>query len=211
MRMRARCVVLLGALAWGSGGCAIALPPSRVELGGGIRGFTGTARRGPVRPVLGLRASLHPLQLDPALLRRQVDFGVGYLIDAYDFKEQGTTVHGPFVELGGSLPLSSDGPNTVVLSARQQGRMLFDELSPLPGAGFALQLSAEMVSFTTRGPWRTNTTHEISAGLSYGEVSMGFYVEGATGVLGADRVQTITGGVTMRLPALLGAGLIMPR
>jgi hypothetical protein len=208
--MAGRRVVLLAVLAWSSTGCAFALPPSRVELGGGVRRWSGAERGEPAGPVAALRASMHPLQLDPASLQRPVDFGVGYLLDAYDFQEPGTTVHGAFVELSGSLPISADGPNVVVLSARQQGRMLFDAVSPLPGAGFAVQLSFEAVSFT-RGPWSTNRHDELSAGVSYGEVAMGLYLEGATGLIGADHVQTLTGGLMLRVPALLGAGFFLPR
>lgn len=196
------CVLVAAA----SSGCVLAVPPSRLELGGGRSGGPGRGPDGASATVGSVRASVAPLQIDSRWRERSFDFGLGYMYDRDMFDDEGgppaVSLHGAFLEAGGLVVLERSGNMVVSVGARTQGRVLVDPASDRVGPGMALQLSTEIVGFADGG-WAASGGRGFTAGYSHGEGSMGLYVEGAYGSLDRQDLYSMTGGLVWRLPATI--------
>ncbi len=201
------CVLVAAA----TSGCVVAVPPSRLELGGGRSGGPARAPDGSSSTVGSVRASVAPLQIDSRWRERSFDFGLGYMYDRDMSDDRGggppaVSLHGAFLEAGGLVVLERSGNMVVSLGARGQGRVLVDPATDRVGPGMALQLSTEIVGFAD-GAWAASGGRGFAAGYSHGEGSMGLYVEGAYGSLDRQGLYSMTGGLVWRLPATIAVAI----
>lgn len=162
-----------------------------------------------------LRVSLHPLELDPDLAERRVDFALGYFHD-FGYAE------GAFGEIE-LAPYASYGEyhdSSFRLWAGAQPRLLVARLNDgqpreMAGWGMGGRLSAEWswysavvgkegVAHTTchsgNASWPCDRTH--GGGVLRGQLAIGPYAEVAYDAIGPLAVSTIALGVSVRTPAL---------
>jgi hypothetical protein len=145
-----------------------------------------------------VRAAVHPLGLAPGLLDRGADFGVGYLLDT---GSAGRT-HGAYLEAAGVCVAGPMGDGWGRLSARLQGRLLFDQDQRI-GQGIALQLTGEYGGFV-EGPFDSTDDEGGAFGYSFGEGGVGFYIEAAGFRMSETAGWSATTGLLFRVPASVG-------
>jgi hypothetical protein len=207
------------------GGCipwAILLPPTQVTLGGaGIGGGGGAFQ---------MRAGIHPLQFHPSLVDRIADAGAGFVLDlggsdasrneggrivrdgvgVWGFYLEGAAVvaNAPMYGRVGDLQL-----NRFRALARGQARLAWADApyrgisSAGPGVGFAAQLAVEAVGFENRGFSGTGPDG-VAFGVSYGEASVGLYVEGGYTQFAGGGLWSIGGGILFRFPFVAALGCL---
>jgi hypothetical protein len=176
-----------------------ALPPSQVTIGTGYRTVDRRGRQESDAP-LQVRGAMHPFGFDPMLLGRNYDFGLGYMVDTGKAGQQ----HGGYFEVSGVIANQPvDGPNWLRLSGRAQLRVLFDSDSPRAGRGGALQITGEYAGFTS-APFTGFDRRGGVVGYGYGETAFGLYVETAYGQSPTFDTFSVSGGVLLRIPALVG-------
>lgn len=179
-------------------------------------GVTGHDAQGSVGDGAGeLRISVHPLEFDPDLAERRVDFGLGYVHD-FGYAE------GMFGELG-LAPYAHHGDehdSSFRLWAGAQPRLLLASVNDgepreLAGFGIAGRFSGEWSWYSAvaskegtihttctsgNASWPCDRAH--GGGVLRGQLAIGWYMEVAYDTIGPLTVRTEGLGLTVRTPAL---------
>jgi hypothetical protein len=196
--VRGLCAGLVLTLASGCVGVPFGLPPTQLTVASGVEVANGRAE-----PPLQIRAAVHPMQFAPDWTARDVDFGVGYMLDA----TRSYTLHGGYAEGGAVLWKHMGRTSFQRLSARAQVRVLKDPDQPLVGRGAAALLVLETGKFVD-GPFTDFDSKGGVLGYSFGESSIGFASE--LSYASVDRLQTwaLTLGLVVRVPTVVGFAFV---
>jgi hypothetical protein len=210
----AACIAIACPCAFGSTGCAFFTPPMRFDAGLGT--MTGRNAQAPVDDgTTELRISVHPLELDPDLAERRVDFALGYLHDSGG-------AEGAFGELGFApyARYADTHDSAFRLWVGAQPRLLLASVNDgtpqeVAGFGIAGRMSGEWswyAAVETKEGITHGTCHSGNAswpcdykhggGTLRGEFALGPYAEIAYDTIGPLAVQTVGVGLTLRTPAL---------
>jgi len=177
-------------------GIPFAGPPVQLAVGTGARSLREGAS-GSLDVPLQLRAAAHPLGFSPNLVERSADFGLGYLLDyGPPALVQGAYLEGSAVMLKGPL-----GNRWGRLSARVQARLLFRGREV--GQGAAVVLTGEWTGFD-EGNFDSTDARGGAFGYAYGEKAVGFFIEAAFLHIGALDGWSASGGLIVRIPAVVG-------
>lgn len=160
-----------------------------------------------------IRVGLHPQQLFGKPLERWFDLGVGYQGDILSAKSE-LNPHGPYLEANWLLSSHFFSPfNMIRLNLTTDLDLLFNHADQI-GIGGSLGLNAEWAS-VTKGLYAAGHHSYDSAtkekeswdtlGYAHGEFSVGLYLAMAYRHFADDDYWLFHGGITIRLPASIGA------
>ncbi len=175
-----------------SGCLPFALPPSRVEVGGG-------AEASEARPVAVVRGSVHPLGMFRRTRERVVDAGMGYGLIT---RGLGENVHGPFVMaeyFAWRRELS--GERAWRLGINGGGGLAFSHSRGQSQRGFDLTLG---VDFEQAGFAEGAFSGNGLGAVGYGEWSFGAFAAVGTTRFSGLSLYSFVAGIQGRLPGALG-------
>ena len=175
-------------------GCpyVVGLPPAKAEIGSLVM----TSKR----PNSPLRVSAGPSWAS-ASLQRNIPFDLtgGFV---YELSETGRDAHGAFVE--GTTRIAGEGSWRALAGMRSE--MLHDSTW---AGGVSARLSLEVF---TAGHGSAPIDDTCVAGVigARGQTALGTYVETGYRRYPNEHVATVTAGISVRIPAIVSAGLIIP-
>lgn len=155
--------------------------------------------------VTTLQAAIFPMGLDPKLLNRQLDVGVGGVVD---LGPQGALVYGPYVEARGfphTWPAGLNERSLYRLAVFASAQALQDANLGW-GTGFAVGIGLESATFVS-GPFGATDPSGSVFGVAHGEVGAGIDLQVAARQLQDYHWIAIQLRVRGRLPG--SAGLIL--
>lgn len=192
-----------------------ASPPARITVGGAlpIGGAIRQDQGGDKQGSAVIRAGFHPQQLFGNPLERWFDLGVGYQGDILSAKSE-LNPHGPYIEANWLLASNFFSPSNMMrLNMITDLDMLFNYADQI-GIGGSLGLNVEWVSATSSlyaagHHGYDSATREKSnwdtLGYAHGEYAVGLYLAMAYRHFAEDDYWLFHGGITIRLPASIGA------
>ncbi|NOU33785.1 MAG: hypothetical protein HOO96_38320 [Polyangiaceae bacterium] len=187
------------ALALSTSGCIafpFGLPPTTMSVGTGVRVTEGQS----AAPPISFRAGVNPLGLSKTAAFRNFDAGFGYLYQG----SPGQKVHGAYLEAGHVIARSRTGERSANrIFAMGQLRMLYDPTSPVLGRGAALRFVLETTSYASAALAEVDRNGGVF-GWAEGEGAIGFYAEADTSYVANKYSYAFTGGLTVRLPSVVG-------
>ena len=109
---------------------------------------------------------------------------------------------GPIFHVLGDTAKST---STARLLPQAQLRLLVDPVSRKVGWGASVRATFEFASFTSLDTFGTSSSRGFLVGVAYGEIGVGAFVDMSYHSLDQLRGWTVTAGLSLRLPAAVGA------
>jgi hypothetical protein len=157
-----------------------------------------------------LRTGVHPFQLVDRAGTRRWDLGAGYLFQT----TAGDAMvdlwrHGPFVEVGLRLWRRPVSDSTAVRVGVHAGAELLFDRDDTVGGGGSVGASLELVTWSS-GPFQGSGRDGIVVGGAEGETSVGLVANASYRAVADTEYWTLTMGVSLRSPGLLGLAIFIP-
>lgn len=197
--MRFQHLLAVSVLSFATGCIPVPLlvPPTKVDIGvaakGSDEGITAT---------FPIRAGVHFLQLDELGYFREFDVAPGWSIFP---ATNGEFLHGPFLEGGLLFPIE-EGPRW---GTNLKIHYLFPSEEKPHGIATTLQGTVEWADWSDGIFSECDTSDGCATGVSYGEASIGLFVEFGVSHFPGDRRQFWGGGgLLFRIPLTVGFALV---
>jgi hypothetical protein len=209
------CVLLLGLLP-SFGGCVVlpfASPPMKLSLSSGSSIGSTASPSGRTtfrRFALDFRGAVHPLQLLRNAPARRLDVGLGYFGNwRFGSTRAFNNRHGPYLELIYHPWLLMRGkperPTVTRLALALSPELVLAEGGDAGalGAGLRMGVGIEWASFF-HGPFSAVGGNGAVVGGGYGELGVGFQLDGGFRRIASEQSWTVGGSLVLRLPAAVG-------